>query len=304
MPGRTRSAVAAAREARSEYAVRMAVNAMVGGPPGQRAGHSTGMRDRPPDAALVITHTPSGDGRGRRIDIPARGVVLGGNGSDIEVDGAEGSGSRVEIRWHGAESDETGAWQAQASGRVTFNREPATRRALRTFDDFRVVDTFFRFLCGRELEHEYHETIYHLTIRDMTTGLANPRYLQEVMDKEISRALTLGERLAVAVMQFTSEVDAGGSPLSELLCETAARVGDGLPRGWFGARGGEWELVVIAPETAQRELEQRARVWLRECARDNAATRLGTAELDSSIRDATTLMKAARTNATRLDANE
>jgi GGDEF domain-containing protein len=279
----------------------MAERAVAVAPPGQRGGNPTGMRDGRPDGALIVTHTPSRADLGKRLDIPTRGLVLGGSGSDFEVEGAQRSGSRLEVRWLGPATDGGREWRADAVGRVTIDRELLTRRMLDSGDDIRVVDTFFRFLCGSgsELSNRYHETIYELTIRDLPTGLANGRYLRDVLDREVSRALQYGKRLAVITLQFEPATRAAPAGGHDLLREVADEIRSGAPRDWIAGRGGELEVLIVAPEATRKELEHHACGWLRACS-DVISARLGFAELSGAVQDTLALMASARANAVQL----
>jgi GGDEF domain-containing protein len=255
-------------------------------------GEPTGVRDGKPDAVVVVTHTPSRVDRGRKFAIPAHGIVLGGAGCDVEVDGARESGSRLELRWLG-QQPENGEWHAHALGRVRVNGEVTDQRRLTTGDEIRVVDTYFRFLCGPELERQYHETIYHLTIFDMPTGLANVRYLKEALDRDVSRARNDKRPIALAVFMYEAEP----SPTTtshDIVRELAHEIRAQAPPAWFAARNGDFEVVIVALGTTSAELARHARLWLASRGAGHVGWRFGVAELDAAIPDATALLAAAR----------
>ena len=110
-----------------------------------------------------------------------------------------------------------------------------------------------KFLSGADLESQYHETIYRMTIMDGLTDVHNKRYLVEQLEREISRAMR-HERALTMVMcdidHFKNVNDeyghlAGDHVLKEVaqLAKSRLRPDDVLAR-----YGGE-ELAVILPET-------------------------------------------------------
>jgi len=245
----------------------------------------------------VVTHTPSRVDVGRKVDIPSQGIVLGGRGCGFEVNGAQQTGSRLEIQWVGRDAEAGSEWRADAVGRVTINTQIAAHRLLNSGDEIRVVDTFFRFLCGTEVQSQYHETIYHLTIRDMPTGLANARYLGEALGKDVSRALRYGKPLAVAVLSCEAGVDGTNTTSHDIVREVADKIREGAPRDWFAARDGELEVVILALGASTEQLRQSARLWLDSCGDKHFSWRLGVAELGGALQDAATLLASARVNA-------
>ncbi len=68
------------------------------------------------------------------------------------------------------------------------NDELCTELQLRRGDQVKIGDTIFKFLCGSDVEAQYHETIYRMTIVDGLTGVNNKRFLMESLEREIPRA--------------------------------------------------------------------------------------------------------------------
>ncbi len=239
-------------------------------------------------------HTPSRAQLGKLLEVPSHGFVFGAEGSDFVVEGASDSGSRLEICCFGAGADGEAAWQAEAEGAVTIDRETVTRRMLVSGDEFRMVDSFFRFLCGPNVQSQYHETIYRMTIVDVSTGIHNKRYLQEAIERELMRASRRGTRLAVAVLTWESSREVASH---DQLREVADRISKRLPSGWLLARNADLEVALVAPDTSAEELELCVRGWLRGCAESAAANRLGVAESDGDSLDSIALVAMARSKA-------
>ena len=257
--------------------------------------------DGVPQAALIVTHTPSRVVPGKKLDIPFHGLVLGGPGTDFEVDGARATGSRVEIRWVGPAAGAGPEWQADGVGRVAVNWNMTTRRMLNSGDELRVVDTFFRFLCGRDLQDRYYETIYHMTILDMPTGLANVRYLNEMLEREMQRRARspARARLAVVSLQLGPPTESTLHTSHDVVRALAESVRNGMPHNWLAARAGELEVVVVAPETSREALDHRAQEWLQAREPGAPAMKIGVAEFGGVVQDALTLLAAARAEAGR-----
>src|SRR5689334_15238759 len=67
--------------------------------------------------------------------------------------------------------------------------EPITVCQLRRGDQVKVGDTIFKYLSGSDVEAQYHETIFNMTITDGLTDCSNKKQLDSVLTKEIPRAL-------------------------------------------------------------------------------------------------------------------
>src|SRR5207237_10447404 len=76
----------------------------------------------------------------------------------------------------------------QSTNGTFLNDQPAAMSKLRDGDYLRVGNCIFRYLAGGNVEAEYHEEIYRLTIIDGLTGIHNKRYLLEFLDRELSRS--------------------------------------------------------------------------------------------------------------------
>lgn len=267
-------------------------------PPGRPGDNSAGMRDGDRAAVLVPTHAPTRRDFGKKLPVPANGIALGGIGSDVVVDQAQDSGSRLEIRSVESSTDGYFKWTAHGVGRVTINGEKCANRGLRSGATIRVVDTFFRFLCGPDLEEQYHETIYRLMICDFPTGLANARYLREALTRELSRASISGKSLAVASLQFESPINIATASSHDIL-EPVARVirGQAASQDWIAARGDDLEIIIVAPRTSAASLKHQLQTWLQTTA-TSSLVNVGLAQSDSALLEQTDIIRIARESAT------
>jgi two-component system cell cycle response regulator len=260
-------------------------------PPAQRGGSSSLGRSH--GAALILTATPSGTGLGLRLDARNHGIRVGYGDDDFGVEGAEEAGSRVAIA-RSAESD-GGEWVARGIGRVHHNGAAFNECCLSTGDAIRVENTFFRFLCGADIEGQYCETVYHLTIVDFATELHNTRYLLEALDKELRRAIDTASVVVVATIQF--ERDANSTLAShDVLGNVASVLRRHLSQEQVIARSGDLEIAVVSPDSSAQDVEVALQASVRPLSGRTAPMHLGLAASHAGI-DASTLLARSRANA-------
>jgi diguanylate cyclase (GGDEF)-like protein len=136
-----------------------------------------------------------------------------------------------------------------------LNDVAVARTALKDGDYLRVGNCIYRFLMGGNVEAEYHEEIYRLTIIDALTETPNKRYLLEFLDRELSRSERYGRPLSVVMLdidRFKSINDelghlAGDYALRELAACIRAEV---RKEELFARYGGE-EFLIVLPETTR-----------------------------------------------------
>jgi GGDEF domain-containing protein len=251
-------------------------------PPDHGSGAVVGTAGERPRCLLVVTHTPSREGLGAKLEVQALRFTIGARDNDLPVDGATQSGTRVEVVWGGAnEAAAPTEWRIRGEGRVWVNGETVVNRALRSGDELRVVDTHFRFLSGRDLDNKYYETIYHLTITDFATGVYNQRYLKEVLDREAVRATRYGKLFSVAVIELERRCAVDESD-HDLLRRVADRVKGGGSREWFTARTANLQLIVVSPETAA-DFERELAALVQPCVTAKVQIHLGVAQNEPGI---------------------
>jgi GGDEF domain-containing protein len=163
-----------------------------------------------------------------------------------------------------------------ASGRAWLNGERLTRGTVRSGDDIRVEDTYFRFVCGEDLPRKFHETIYHLTITDFPTGLGNARAFGEAFQQHVRRAKS---RVVVAVIGVESESKTAISS-HDLLAGVAERVRNNRPRSWYAARVGELEIGLVVADENAKSVKDALDQWLIGCDAPEVRLWQGVAEAD------------------------
>lgn len=130
------------------------------------------------DACLVHIH-PTGPGMGRRYTLTDVPLVIG-RSPDCDILADENSVSRHHARIQPG-ADGYYAVDLQSTNGTFVNDKPAASTRLRDGDYLRVGDCIYRFLAGTNVEAEYHEAIYTLTIKDGLTDIHNKRYLLEAV---------------------------------------------------------------------------------------------------------------------------
>src|SRR5688572_25285743 len=151
------------------------------------------------EACLVHIY-PTGPNMGARHSLQNTALVLG-RGEDCTIQIPDHSVSRRHAR---IEQEPDGYYVAdlQSTNGTFVNDEPVTNRKLHDGDYLRVGNCIFRFLTGGNVESEYHEEIYRLTIIDGLTHIHNQRYLMEFLDRELARSARHQRPLALIMFDI------------------------------------------------------------------------------------------------------
>jgi diguanylate cyclase (GGDEF)-like protein len=73
-----------------------------------------------------------------------------------------------------------------SSNGTYVNNQRVAEHELADGDYVRLGANIFRFLAGGNIEAQYHEEIYRLSVVDALTGIPNRRYLEEFLERELS----------------------------------------------------------------------------------------------------------------------
>ncbi|HEY7428614.1 MAG TPA: GGDEF domain-containing protein [Gemmataceae bacterium] len=201
--------------------------------------------------ACVVHIYPTGPGMGTRYPLADNPVVLGrGNDCDIRINDHSVSRRHARIQ---PGADGYYAVDLQSTNGTFVNDVPASICKLKDGDYFRVGNCIYRFLAGGNVEAEYHEEIYRLTIIDALTEIHNKRYLLEFLDRELSRSERYGRPLAVILFDldcFKAINDEMGHLGGDFtLRELAACVKTCVRKEELFARYGGEEFIIVLPET-------------------------------------------------------
>ena len=210
---------------------------------------------RPPEAAtrdacLVLIYPP-GPLMGKRFGLENPQIFIG-RGSDCEIQldfdsvsrrhaTVERRGSALIVR------------DLDSTNGTYVNEAPLAQRcALGNGDLVQVGNTIFKFLSGGNIETNYHEAIYRMTIIDGLTGAHNKRFLLDFLDRELARAKRHHRPISLVMFDldhFKKVNDVYGHLTGDhVLREISRRVASRIRREELLARYGGEEFVVVLPE--------------------------------------------------------
>lgn len=202
------------------------------------------------DACIVHIY-PTGPGMGARYSLGDTPLVLGrGNEADIRINDHSVSRRHARIQ---PGADGYYAVDLQSTNGTFVNDVPASICKMKDGDYLRVGNCIYRFLAGGNVEAEYHEEIYRLTIIDALTDIHNKRYLLEFLDRELSRSARYGRPLSLIMFDLdrfkTINDEMGHLGGDFVLRELAGFVKSSVRKEELFARYGGEEFVLVLPET-------------------------------------------------------
>jgi diguanylate cyclase (GGDEF)-like protein len=205
------------------------------------------------EACLVHIY-PTGPTMGCRYPLSDR-LLLIGRGDDCDVRLVDHSVSRKHARIEPGTEGYFVSDQQSTNGTFVNDKQLDGPWLLQDGDYLRVGNCLYRYLAGGNIEAEYHEEIYRLTILDGLTQIHNGRYLNEFLDREVvrsqrhSRPLSV---LAVDIDKFKSLNDSLGHLCGDFVLRELADVirGNVRTEDLFARCGGE-EFVLVLVETTE-----------------------------------------------------
>jgi len=201
--------------------------------------------------ACLVHIYPTGPTMGSRYPIGDMPIVIG-RASDCEIRINDHSVSRRHARIQPG-ADGFYAVDLQSTNGTYINDIPASMYKLKDGDYVRVGNCIYRFLMGGNVETEYHEEIYRLTIIDGLTEIHNKRYLMEFLDRELARSSRHDRPLSLIMIdidRFKAINDEFGHLGGDFtLRELAIRIKGSIRKEELFARYGGEEFAVVLPET-------------------------------------------------------
>ena len=201
---------------------------------------------------LVVIYTKEPTLLGRRFVLDSSPIRVGrGAENHIVLEGDSVS------RRHAHFEQRSGAWWCVDDGSTNgsyVNDEQIMREArMGNGDRIKIGPTIFKFLSGQDVEAQYHEEIYRLTIIDGLTQVHVKRYLREALDKELMRARRHQRELSflmIDIDHFKKINDVHGHLAGDhVLKEVARLMQQRIRRDEVLARYGGEEFAIILPET-------------------------------------------------------
>jgi diguanylate cyclase (GGDEF)-like protein len=201
---------------------------------------------------LVVIYTKEPTLLGRRFVLESSPIRIGrGAENHIVLEGDSVS------RRHAHLEQRTAAWWCVDDGSTNgsyVNDEQIMREArLDNGDRIKIGPTIFKYLSGQDVEAQYHEEIYRMTIIDGLTQVHVKRYLLESLDKELMRARRHERDLSFQMLDidhFKKINDVHGHLAGDhVLKEVARLIQQRIRRDEVLARYGGEEFAIILPET-------------------------------------------------------
>ena len=201
--------------------------------------------------ACLVHIYPTGPTMGSRYSVAETPLVIG-RASDCDIRISDHSVSRRHARIQPG-ADGYYAIDLQSTNGTYINDIPASMYKLKDGDYVRVGNCIYRFLMGGNVETEYHEEIYRLTIIDGLTEVHNKRYLMEFLDRELARSSRHHRPLSLIMLdidRFKSINDEFGHLGGDFaLRELANRLKGNIRKEELLARYGGEEFTCVLPET-------------------------------------------------------
>jgi diguanylate cyclase (GGDEF)-like protein len=201
---------------------------------------------------LVVIYTKEPTLLGKRFVLEASPMRVGrGAENHIVLDGDSVS------RRHAHLEQRTAIWwcvdDGSTNGTYVNDEQIAREQGLANGDRIKVGPTIFKYLSGQDVEAQYHEEIYRMTIIDGLTQAHVKRYLLEALEKEIIRARRHARDLSLIMFDidhFKKINDVHGHLAGDFVLKELARIVQGrIRRDEVFARYGGEEFAIVLPET-------------------------------------------------------
>jgi diguanylate cyclase (GGDEF)-like protein len=202
---------------------------------------------------FVVIYTKELALLGKRFVLEQNGVRIGrGADNEIVLDGDSVSRRHAHVERKGD------AWWISDDGSTNgtyVNDEQITEATqLTNGDQVKLGPSIFKFLSGADVESQYHEEIYKMTITDGLTQIHNKRWLLEALERELIRARRHARDLSFLMFDidhFKKINDVHGHLAGDFVLKELARVVQTrIRRDEVFARYGGEEFAIVMPETA------------------------------------------------------
>ena len=201
---------------------------------------------------LVVIYSTDQKALGRRFVLDTETVRVGrGSDNTIVLDGDSVS------RRHCIFEKRSGSWwcvdDTSTNGSYVNDERVRPGSELKNGDKIKIGPNILKYLSGLDVESQYHEEIYRMTIIDGLTGAHVKRYFLECLEKELNRARRHKRPLCLVMFDidhFKKVNDTYGHLAGDHVLKESARIVQGrVRRDEIFARYGGEEFALILPET-------------------------------------------------------
>jgi len=202
---------------------------------------------------LVIIHAPDQTDLGKRF-LVNRAITTIGRGQDNDVVLASDCVSRKHGRIERQGNELTLVDLGSTNGTyINDVQKLKSAYLLRCGDQVMIGDTIFKYLSGSDIEAQYHEIIFQMTITDGLTGVCNRKQLDQLLTADLTQAQRHGRPLSIVMMDidyFKRINDQYGHLAGDTVLRSVASLLQKRLRAHdrLGRYGGE-EFCLILPET-------------------------------------------------------
>jgi two-component system, cell cycle response regulator len=200
------------------------------------------------DCCLVQIHGPE---LGKKYVLDETEYTIGRDENNqivVELDNVSRRHARISSKHGKMFVEDLGS----TNGTYLNDQEVLAAQPLRSGDLVKVGGSIFKFLDGDNIETQYHETIYTLTIADGLTGVNNKRYFLEYLDREMGRSHRYRRELSLMMFDidhFKKINDVHGHLAGDyVLRELAQSIKRLVRREQCFARYGGEEFALVMPE--------------------------------------------------------
>lgn len=239
---------------------------------------------------FVLEHSPTRIGRGADNHIILDGDSVSRRHAHLE---------RRDDKWFVVDDGST-------NGTYVNDEQISAEVPLANGDRLKLGPTIFKFLTGADVESQYHEEIYRMTITDGLTQIHNKRSLVEALERELIRARRHVRELSFLMFDidhFKKINDVHGHLAGDFVLKELAKVVQGrIRRDELFARYGGEEFAIVLPETdlagaialaesIREKIEQHAFVF--QSDRIQVTISIGVATIEESDKTYTDLIRRA-----------
>jgi len=209
------------------------------------------VREVNPRACLVYIY-PDGARIGTRYSLTDNSVVIGRK-PDCHIRDEDPSVSRAHALITCSQDGNYHVSDLESTNGTFVNDSCRVNNILRDGDYLRVGNCIYRFLAGANVETKYREEIYRLTMLDGLTQVANRRFLNEFLVREVARAVRHNRPLALVLVDIDNlkaVKDRMGSLAGDLtLRELCSRVQKVIGPDELLARYTGEQFAIVLPES-------------------------------------------------------